>query len=368
MILAKVIGQARIEAREINAGRYEINLGMEHDFLKRAQPLFGSANAIYATTVSSVSSFWTGMENKAQAIKYLLAQKGKVIRIFIFDKPDSFIRYREILDANFEQYGEEGAVFVTSKKMYLRKIIGCFCTHEESKQKLLGIDFGILEYDSSVKLFAWLKGQYLGFMDAETPHNEFQVDAEDFSYLLDKMANASDKENRNQYGVIRWSKDKSEDNKFLKSCVNRLFGPMLGDLSHIVLIKDKTDRLAATIARVKHNISSLIDEQGGSDPDFRSSDVWFGKNILIGGRDPVYSGELIHNQDYKYMLYMRLPTKRDLEQWYRIEAHSDYRKNLYCELVGSVSALYEEMDELLKSDEAVKATEKKGKSQKFLIK
>jgi hypothetical protein len=359
MILAEVIDQARLEVKEINAGHYEVNLGTEYDFLKRAKPLFGSASSIYATTVSSVSSFWTDKENKGQAIKYLLAQNGKVIRIFIFDKPDSLIRYREILDANFEQYGKEGAVFITSKQLYLENIVGSFCTNEEAKSKLLGVDFAILEYASSARLFAWLRGQYLGFKDAENPHTEFQVDANNFSALLDKMASICNTGFCKKYGVVRWDKDKSNDKDFLVSCVDDLFGTMLGDLSHIVLIKDLNNKLASTVARVKHNITILTEQYGESEITFKCNDIWFGENILINGRDKVYGGELIHNQDYKYMLYMRLPTKNDLEQWYYLEGHSDLRKQLYCKLVSSVSELYDDMDDIMNSEDTIGLDQKK---------
>lgn len=363
MVLAKVIDQTRLEAKDINTGRYEVNLGTDFDFLKRAEPLFGSAKSIYATTVSSVSSFWTDKENKGQAIKYLLAQSGRVVRIFVFDKPENLVRYREILEANCEQYGKNGAVFITSKSNYIERIVGGFCTNEEAKQRLLGIDFGVLEYDFSAKLFAWLRGQYLGFKDAETPHTDFQVDCDNFSRLLEKMASDCNQEYSEQYGTIKWQIGKSDDKEFLSFCVEKLFGAVLGDLAHIVLIKDTNNMLSETVASVKHHISGLIDRYGTEEIDFKCDDVWFGENIVVDARDRVYGGELIHDQEYKYMLYMRLPTRRNLEQWYNFKHHSELRKQIYCKLVQSISLLYDQMDALLESGDATLAENKKQVAQ-----
>jgi len=358
MILSEVIDQTRLEANEINRGHYEINLGTEYDFLKRAKPLFGTANSIYATTVSSVSSFWTDTENKLPAIEYLVAQKGKVIRIFVFDKPESLVRYREILDANYEQYGDSGAVFITSREFYLNNIVGYFCANDESKQKLLGVDFGVLNYEKETKLFAWLRGQYLGFKDAEAMHPEYQVASDSFEILLNQMKDSCTEGFNEQYGIIRWSGCKSDDSEFMMFCIDSLFSEILGEISHVVLFKDENNKLSSTIARVKHNISLLTEQCGNAQLDFSCNDVWFGENILVDQRDKIYGGRLIHNHDYKYMLYMRLPTLKDLESWYQLENHSELRKLLYCKLVDSVSELYDEMDDMLNSGDAKKIEKK----------
>ena len=130
-----------------------MDLGREHDFLLRAGPLFGSAKEIYAVTLAWISDFWTDSNNRLNAINYLRSQSQSTIRLFVFRNPSEFKKYKEVLDANYLRYGENGGVLVTSKKSY-ESILSRFCVND--MEKLLDTDFGFLRYEDDVELFAWL--------------------------------------------------------------------------------------------------------------------------------------------------------------------------------------------------------------------
>jgi len=356
MVLSRVISQAGMEASDILKQSYEINLGTEFDFLNRAAPLFASAQKVFAITISSVSSFWTDYKNISNAVDYLLAQKGEIIRIFVFDSPVAMLKYREILDANYCQYGDRGgAVFVTSVERYLSHIVNPF-SGAVNKCDLLKSDFGVLEYGGQNKLFAWLRDSYLGFRPSNNPPKELLIDVGRFRSSLRMMKAECRSGYSDKFNVWLWDGEMA-NRENLKKCVETFFGEAPGSVVHLVLFKKYDEELASVIARVRHNISSLTDYYGVNSVGFNCDDVWYGQNMVdLEEYDAYTRGVLRHDKEYRYLLYMRLPTKADLHGWYQYEKHSLMREEIYVKLVKSVRSLYDRIRKLKKGGQAIELT------------
>lgn len=106
------------EITDVADGHYKADLGTSEQFLIRAEPFFRNATVVYATSVDTVSTFWTDPGNREDALRYIECQGGKgrtVARLFAFSTPENAHRHGKVLDANLAAYDN---VFVCSVDHY----------------------------------------------------------------------------------------------------------------------------------------------------------------------------------------------------------------------------------------------------------
>jgi hypothetical protein len=335
--MKNIIDNSISEIRQVISLQYDVDLGREHDFLLRAGPLFGSAKEIYAVALAWISDFWTDSDNQLNAINYLRSQNQFTIRLFVFRNPSELKKYKEILDANYLQYGKDGGVLVTSKKSY-EGILSRFCFNDTDR--LLDSDFGFLRYEQDVDLFAWLDSSRLGFKDARLP-SPFAVNYRSFISTLQKLNRTGIASFHKSDLVYKWKSELSEEE--IMQVSSTLFGTTSGEVVHIVIFNNET--LLSKLAEVKNKVEQFASK---SNKNFRLRCVesWFGKVCDLKAIDSSYEGRLSHVDQYNYMLYMRFEDIEALKVWYAHPEHSVIRREIYCLLSAEACEKYQLIDEL----------------------
>jgi hypothetical protein len=345
LLMKNIINNSISEIRQVISLQYDVDLGREHDFLLRAGPLFGSAKEIYAVTLAWISDFWTDSNNRLYAINYLRSQSQSTIRLFVFRNPSEFKKYKEVLDANYLRYGENGGVLVTSKKSY-ESILSRFCVND--MEKLLNTDFGFLRYEDDVELFAWLDSSKLGFKDASLP-SKFAINYQSFITTLKRLNKVDTGSFCQPDLVYKWKSDLSEQEIIEVS--SALFGKTSGEAIHIVVFNNET--LLNKLAEVKNKVEQLA-SRNYQNSRLRCIESWFGKVCDLKATDSTYEGRLSHVDQYNYMLYMRFEDTEALKAWYTHPAHSGIRRELYCLLSAEAREKYQLIDELKSSGQRAK--------------
>ncbi len=252
VILRNILSKVNSEAKQIENKNYEVDLSRSNDFLRRAGSIFHSADNVYAITVSWISDFWSDDNNANDTFDYLIDQKPNTIRLFVFDKPEEVKRFQEILDANYEIYGVDGAVLVTSKEFYETKILDQIGVGNKDRQEFINKDFGVLVY-RNFEIYAWLDKTILGFTDVSLGRQEFGIDYKQFKTYLSKL---QEKIGIGEFknGVYRWSGEETKD--FFHNVYDVLFPKTLQDtIMHIILFKEYN--IVESIAEIKSKIEQF---------------------------------------------------------------------------------------------------------------
>ena len=110
-IIGRVLRNALDEIRYLSSDVFRFDIGVERNFLFRAEPLFQNASEIDAISLSSVSSFWLDPLAQALARQYTKSQPSATRRLFVLDSEKEFDQYIAIFNLHYETYGKDGGDF-----------------------------------------------------------------------------------------------------------------------------------------------------------------------------------------------------------------------------------------------------------------
>lgn len=346
-LIKRILQEERTEIAKIKNRRYNFNVGIEKNFLVRASSIFQNASEIYAVSLDTVSTFWTDKNNRKLAENYIKTQPNNTVRLFVFSSIRAANKYKYILQANHNSYGESGRVFICSLYSYkhlLEKFI-----NKGQVETYLNKDFGILVYN---------EGQRRDFVEALLDHSEltFQnidisqtsnIDHQGLLYYFQKLKNDLDFEKisegdlgRKKIYIKRWNPKYISDPHLWRDDLKRLFPEeRSGDAYHLVFFKDSDGQLEERILEAKNSLNRLRDS-------LKIKSIWFGKKTE---RIPVADfqfGQLKVSFDYEYVLIMSFASHEDLRSYYSNPQHSRIRRDLYTSMSRSLELLYEYLDQL----------------------
>lgn len=353
-LVKRILKEANREISQLKEKEYKIDVGVEKNFLIRARSIFESADKIYAVSIDSVSTFWTDQRNKQLAESYIKAQPDNTTRLFVFSSPRAANKFKFILQANHNNYGKNGGVFICSLHSY-RNLLEKFSDPQEA-ESYMSKDFGILVYEKSKDsqnehfIEAFLDHSELSFRDLDISHpNKFNYKGllEYFNSLttLDFDSFSEDKGSQNSKILIkRWNPKCVMDTYLWRDELKSIFPEeRYGDVYHFVFFRKYDDRLESKVREVKNTLER--------DKEFmKIKSIWFGKKADTYPVADFQYGTLRVGFDYEYVLMMSFESYEDLRVYYSDRKHSDLRKGLYKHLDKSLGLLYEYLDEIRKED------------------
>jgi len=148
-IIGRVLRNALDEIRYLSSDVFRFDIGVERNFLFRAEPLFQNASEIDAISLSSVSSFWLDPLAQALARQYTKSQPSATRRLFVLDSEKEFDQYIAIFNLHYETYGKDGGVLITSMNGYL-ELLNEIVPSAASQQMYMSHDFGILRFANGI--------------------------------------------------------------------------------------------------------------------------------------------------------------------------------------------------------------------------
>lgn len=355
-LIKRVLKEANREIIQLKQKEYKIDVGAEKNFLVRARTIFENATEIYAVSIDSVSTFWTDQRNRNLAETYIKSQPNNTIRLFVFCSPRAANKYKFILQANHNSYGQDGRVYICSLHSY-KTLIEKFSDSAEVDY-YTNKDFGILVYNNdSISnnnkrhyVEAFLDHSELSFksIDISRPNKlNHRGLIEYFHSLSDLDFNTfSETEGRNTKKIVvkRWNPRCVTDNYLWRDELKRLFPEeRYGDVYHLVFFRGYDDALESRIREVKNALERDKDSM-------RIRTIWFGKKADKYPVADFQYGSLRVGFDYEYILIMSFSSYEDLRVYYADKKHSDLRKGLYKHLDKSLELLYSYLDELKEKD------------------
>lgn len=354
----KILREAHKEIKQLKSQKYNINVGIEKNFLVRARSIFEEANEVYAVSIDTVSTFWTDVKNRSLAEEYIRSQPNNTVRLFVFSSPRIANRYRHILQANHNSYGEAGRVFICSLHSY-KNFLEQFGSVLETETYLTK-DFGLLVYMHK-NLYSESEEKY--YIEAFLDHSElnfktvdiFQASKINYQNLLNyfqelrdlNFENTSEKKvlGKKKVFIKRWNPKCVNDDTLWQDDLSKLFPEeRYGDVYHFVFFKGCNNNLENKIREAKNALSNAR-------KSMQIKSIWFGKKT---DRFPIADfqyGQLKLGFDYEYVLIMNFANNENLRSYYADRRHSDIRKRLYKNLHGSLELLYEYLDEIRETDQ-----------------
>jgi hypothetical protein len=202
-IVKRVLKNTHDEINRIIGGaKYEVDIGIESNFLLRAKPLFANAEKIYAISLNNVSNFWIEKGSQPLAREYLKSQPESTKRLFVFDGAQSLDLYWSILSKNYTAYGYKGAVLITDRANYT-KFLAQVLTDENVYLQYQKKDFGLLYYHDHW-LLAELDNNCLTF-EPVPDLASFRLDSEKMINLFDEFSGSGENYKViNEINVVKW--------------------------------------------------------------------------------------------------------------------------------------------------------------------
>jgi hypothetical protein len=148
-IIGRVLRNALDEIRYLSSDVFRFDIGVERNFLFRAEPLFQNASETDAISLSSVSSFWLDPLAQALARQYTKSQPSATRRLFVLDSEKEFDRYMAIFTLHYETYGKDGGVLITNMNGY-SELLNEIVPSAASQQKYMSHDFGTLRFANGI--------------------------------------------------------------------------------------------------------------------------------------------------------------------------------------------------------------------------
>lgn len=344
ILVNDVLVDAYEEIQKI-AGNYSLDIGVERNFLTRAKPIFENANKIYAVSIASVSTFWSDRENYALAKEYLESQKSRIYRLFVFKGPEEANSFKNIVNANNSQYGENGGVFICSYHDYL-DFLKNICISDSFWSELRNEDFGYLQYDhqgSNYLIEARLNATELSFKEVDINHNR-SINILALTELFESLARMDAGTMTDKRNIVRWSPDFVQDSIKWSECLTKIFEKRKGSIHHFVFFKKVPDELRSLLYNLKNEIKRF---SGLTTANFTINNIWLGETKEISARDGKFDTELRLGSEYEYVLLIELPRADDLEKYYSFKHHSEEREKIYSQLDPDIRYLYNEINKLV---------------------
>lgn len=343
-----VNSQAGKEVLALRSGHYRVDLGTSYQFLLRASPFFRRARKIYATSLDTVSTFWTNPDNINEAKQYLKDQaqpECKACRLFVFSTAERAHYYSKVLDAHFNQYRD---VFVTSMANYTQLLKNLLAPHKH--EDYIRRDYAVLEYPSGAQFFAELSHRHLHFdpVDKDTQY----VFAGQFMNLLDELgAELEPGDFSSKHQILKWNYRHANSPDWPKN-LSDLFGKA-SDLLHIVgfdVPETLYEALRGKLSDLKYKAANALQSK------YDIIDVRLRKRIFYSEAEHPYDGQtkgrlqLSEMECIKYILTMRFRSKSELLSFYSDPLHSSYRREVYSLLDDVVRQHLAEIESLITSN------------------
>jgi hypothetical protein len=329
---------------------FEIEIGLEKNFLNRALPVFSSAKKIYAVSVADVSSFWVSESNKALTLKFLDAQKNdEVYRLFVFSSPEQVVKYKNVLQANYRAYGASGGgVFICSYETYI-KFMESFKSQNIFIRENNQQDFGVFIFGSTI-----LGGEdeYVeGILDSNAlrfrAFNLTDIKSTSYLQFMRAMENLSTVEcgkYSSDYEIYRWCPNLYEDPLLFANVLSRLFDEAHDQIYHYLFIKGNEK-----VGEVLHQLCCKFRDHK---KDLRITEANVYKTTAVNAIDGNYGGVIriggIDFEHYNYIFIVEFEDKKALEHYYNHKLHSAEREILYKSINSDVIPLYDKINTILK--------------------
>jgi hypothetical protein len=347
---------AQVSKEIIDVGREEYEIDIDHGFsyLRRARPLFDkdkwkndpSVRISVVSVVETVSSFW--LDNPELSEPYRDNQPAHTIRLFVFRKPETLVRYTEELAKHYVVYGEKGAVLVCSYDEYAK-----FLTRLKGDNILFprpDQDFALIARGGSGQEVIRVELDRRTFGFRRVTGHEMQVCTEiqdQFKKLRDDPSlqgghtNADREEYDRRLLCGRWYPHlgETQNRKFLTTFIDELFKDREGSAYHMVFLSN-AERI--------ENLSNLKDVlrklwHGERMKVFRETcgliDVWFGTKMRTYERDEVRQLCTERPELNPAVIIMKFESKTGLEHFLTHAEHLRIRKDFYKALGSDVSWL-----------------------------
>ena len=318
-------------------------------FLLRAGPLFGKASRIYATSLDTVSSFWTNPDNKAEAGQYLRHQApgGKAMRLFVFSDADTAHRHCKVLDAHQQSYDH---VFLCSMPYYqtlLRDLIPA----GGSVDHVLNRDFAVLGYgndpSSTHHLFAELDSRSLSYQQIGLDEPG-KLSYRAFINLFEQWQRIPPARfGPNESQVLRWEHRMWMDHSAWAGVLQTLFNEATSDAIHMVFFRvdqHNEGSLREWLADIKKQLNATSPGEQSMMVKYGIKRIWIGRKMRNQQvRDKLYNGLISTTpQDAEpYVLIMRFDTEEGLIRFYTDREHSLIRRKVFERLDPRIKILYD---------------------------
>jgi nucleoside phosphorylase len=348
-LVRQIVAAGIKEVGDVLSGRYQADVGLGRHFLLRAAPLFGKARHIYATSLDSVSTFWTNPDNRAEAVEYLRHQApaGSARRLFVFSDPDSAHYHAKVLDHHEESYHN---VYICSIAEY-RTLLATFAA-EATVEQLLDRDFAILGYnehlESGTHLFAELDAKHLEYqrIQLDVPG---AVSYRNMLGVFERLKRVERGDVCSSCRVLRWKQGLWQDREVWAERLKSMFDERTFDAVHMVFFQvprgHREERLRRRLADIKRDV---LRPSAGTRQSMRKrygvKNVWIGRRMQYPHelRDGVYHGKLMTGTESAepYVLIMHFADENGLMQFYADKEHSVIRQRVYEEIDPRLAEMY----------------------------
>lgn len=349
-LVGKVVTAGLKEVGDVLSGRYQADVGLGRHFLLRAGPLFGKASRIYATSLDTVSTFWTNPDNKAEAGEYLRHQApgGQAMRLFVFSDADTAHKHCKVIDAHMQSYRHVYLCSMPFYKTLLRRLIPA----GGSVDQLLNRDFAVLGYGADNNfthyLFAELSSRSLSYQQI-TLDNPNKISYRAIIDLFERWQHISPGQFDDQDAqVLRWESKIWKDQDPWAKVLRTMFNERTSDAIHMVFFRPdqhNESSLRKWLADIKKRLATPDSGESQSMmAKYGINRIWIGRKMRNQQvRDKIYGGRISTTPDHaeQYVLIMRFNTEDELTRFYSDDVHSLIRKEVFSKLDRRIKILYD---------------------------
>lgn len=357
-LIRKILDETKSEISNILGLDYTLDVGIERNFIIRAESIFKNADEVYAISLDHISTFWTQVRQKAK--EYVDNQVPNTIRLFVFSTPKIANSYREILQASHQSYGHTGAVLLCSLDsyhMFLRK----YLSSSRNLDRYLGKDFGILRYMNR-DIEAFLDNSELKFNTIDLNSTRLGLNYKglisDFERLkkldFEEPYVEEYRQDRPQVIIKKWNPDCFRDNDVWSQELLKLFPKQTsGEMYHLVCFKDKNGNFRGKLHEIVAKLKQKKDRLG-------IKEIWFGRQPEQQEKpviDHIFKGKLKISKDYDYILMMKFEDYERMKTYYENQQHSLLREDLYASMNEGLKYLFQELKSFSQQDKVLKVYE-----------
>lgn len=327
---------------------YTIDLGLERNFLVRAKAIFSSSKKVYATSIDSISTFWTAEDLRETAHEYIKAQSPHTVRLFVFKDALSAHLHSQVLEAHSQAYGTTGAVLICSMDSYRAMMRSIQADNPDVYEN----DFAFIE-TGETSLLAKLDGSRLHFhtLNPAKPDLFFPVRKDRFATLMEDailtpVGEINEQLRVAQKGmVLRWSSDFIPDRAIWAEKLKELFDTTDVSGGYLHQISLREDIPIDDIVSVRNSLLAL---KASGEIDFE--DVWLGSRFTISVQDGQFGGriDMGDEDDSGFCLIVRFSSKENLIKYLASKQHSRIRKIIYSTFSEEIVSLYEDAEGISK--------------------
>ncbi|MBO0936082.1 toll/interleukin-1 receptor domain-containing protein [Fibrella sp. HMF5335] len=343
------------EMESVIKDSFSLNVSYEQNFLETAKPYFESANRIFAVSLIGVSTFWTDT-NTPNPIKksYLKAQNGEgreIVRLFVFAEPREVNHYKNVLQANYNEYGrnkEKGGVLVCSYSKYEILMNKWFYGDNGQILSIKDQDFGILIYEQDHMDELLVHEAILSNGQMNIKHIDFSdpIYESRTQFISDLQKKEKELE---ELGIIRWEDKLYDDPNAFSNALTALFkqSTNVRDIIHSIYFKvPNSVEIKIEFEKILLDFQNILDT---NKKYYKIINTYFRSKADLPWEvtDGRTGGKLRISKAYNYSFTIIFSNRAALLDYYSDEMHSKIRRKLYTLLNPEVSPLFEAVEKLL---------------------